>query len=135
MIEKTIYLEGVEPVTIYGVNNTNLDKIKSLFPKIRIIARGNEIKAIGESSEIIEFEEKIESIIELIHRKNTISGNDIEHIVLSTEPSPAGSTEHEEDALIYGNHGKAIKAKTINQRKLVEEFKENTTYHINPAGC
>jgi phosphate starvation-inducible PhoH-like protein len=135
MIEKSIYLEGVEPVTIYGVNNTNLEKIKSLFPKIKIIARGNEIKVIGDSNEIIEFEDKIESIIELIHRKNTISGDDIEHIVLTSEPSAGETTEHDEDVLIYGNHGKAIKAKTINQRKLVEEFAENDLLlAIGPAG-
>lgn len=135
MIEKTIYLEGVEPVTIYGVNNVNLEKIKSLFPKIKIIARGNEIKAIGDSNEIIEFEGKIESIIELIHRKNTITGDDIEHIVLNSEPKSEEQIVHEDDVLIYGNHGKAIKAKTVNQRKLVEEFSENDLLlAIGPAG-
>ncbi len=135
MIEKTIYLEGVEPVTIYGVNDVNLDKIKSLFPKIKIIARGNEIKAIGDSNEIIEFEGKIESIIELIHRKNTISADDIEHIVQNTVPKSSGDTIPEEDVLIYGNHGKAITAKTVNQRKLVEKFRDNDLLlAIGPAG-
>jgi len=135
MIEKTIYLEGVEPVTIYGINNVNLDKIKQFFPKIKIIARGAEIKAIGDSSEILEFEEKIESIIEHIQRKNSISGDDLEHIINSTDSSVAESIEQEEDVLIYGNHGKAIKAKTINQRKLVKEYKDNDLlFAIGPAG-
>jgi phosphate starvation-inducible PhoH-like protein len=135
MIEKTIYLEGVEPVTIYGINNVNLEKIKQFFPKIKIIARGAEIKAIGDSNEILEFEEKIESIIEYIQRKNSISLDDLEHIIQSTEHIAAGYPELEEDVLIYGNHGKAIKAKTINQRKLVEEYKDNDLiFAIGPAG-
>lgn len=135
MIEKTIYLEGVEPVTIYGINNANLDKIKLFFPKIKIIARGSEIKAIGDSNEIMEFEEKIESIIEHIQRKNAISVDDLEHIMLSSEPSAPDGVEKEDDVLIYGNHGKAIKAKTINQRKLVQEYKDNDLlFAIGPAG-
>lgn len=135
MIEKTIYLEGVEPVTIYGINNANLDKIKLFFPKIKIIARGSEIKAIGDSNEIMEFEEKIESIIEHIQRKNAISGDDLEHIMLSSEPSAPGGIEKEDDVLIYGNHGKAVKAKTIHQRKLVQEYKDNDLlFAIGPAG-
>ncbi len=135
MIEKTIYLEGVEPVTIYGINNVNLDKIKLFFPKIKIIARGSEIKAIGDSNEITEFEEKIESIIEHIQRKNTISSDDLEHMLMSSEVRAPHSIEKEDDVLIYGNHGKAIKAKTINQRKLVQKYKDNDLlFAVGPAG-
>ncbi|MBN2212627.1 MAG: PhoH family protein [Bacteroidales bacterium] len=135
MIEKTIYLEGIEPVTIYGINNANLDKIKLYFPKIKIVARGAEIKAIGDSKEIMEFEEKIESIIDHIQRKNAISDDDLEHIILSIETPVADSYDKEEDVLIYGNHGKAIRAKTINQRKLVKEYKDNDLlFAIGPAG-
>lgn len=134
MIEKSIYLEGVEPVVIYGINNAILDKIKSYFPKLKIIARGSEIKVIGDPEEINEFEEKIELIIELIHKKNNITTDDIEQIILNTGVSyNEGSTD--KDILIYGNHGKAIKAKTVNQKRLVNDYNDNDLlFAIGPAG-
>ena len=135
MIEKTIYLEGVDPVSIYGINNNFFQKIVSLFPKIKIIARGHEIKAIGESSEIRIFEEKLEAIIEYVQQKNSLNIDEIEHIVLSDVAPSYSKKQIEDDILLYGNHGKAIKAKTVNQRKLVEEFLENDLlFAIGPAG-
>ncbi|MFO7656935.1 MAG: PhoH family protein [Bacteroidales bacterium] len=135
MIEKTIYLEGIEPISIFGINNVFFDKIISLFPKIKIIARGNEIKAIGEAVEIRIFEEKIESIVEYIQLHNSLNIETIEYIVTSLLPPIVARKPSEEDVLIYGNHGKAIKAKTVNQRKLVEDFTENDLlFAIGPAG-
>ncbi len=135
MIEKTIYLEGVDPVSVYGINNIFFQKIVSLFPKIKIIARGNEIKVIGESTEIKLFEEKIESIIEYVQQKNSLNIEEIEQIVLSDSISTDNRKNIEDDTLLFGNHGKAIKAKTVNQRRLVEEFLENDLlFAIGPAG-
>ncbi len=135
MIEKTIYLEGVDPVSVYGINNIFFQKIVSLFPKIKIIARGNEIKVIGESTEIKLFEEKIESIIEYVQQKNSLNIEEIEQIVSSDSVSTDNRKNIEDDTLLFGNHGKAIKAKTVNQRRLVEEFLENDLlFAIGPAG-
>lgn len=64
MIEKVIFLEGIEPVNIYGVKNTRLDILKSYYPKLKIVARGDEIKVQGEENQIFEFEEKLQLIIE-----------------------------------------------------------------------
>ena len=78
MIEKSIYLEGIDPIVIYGINNTNLDRLKSYFPKIRIVARGHEIKVIGDNDEIVNFEEKLFNIIDLAQEKNSLNDDDIE---------------------------------------------------------
>ncbi len=134
MIEKTIYLEGIDPLTIYGANNTNLEKIKSHFLKIKIIARGNELKVLGESNEIEIFENKLEYIIEYAQEKNRLSADDIEHILSSDDISTLRAAA-DEDLLVYGDHGKIIKAKTINQKKLVDEYENNDLlFAIGPAG-
>jgi phosphate starvation-inducible PhoH-like protein len=134
MIEKTIYLEGIDPLTIYGANNTNLEKIKSHFLKIKIIARGNELKVLGESNEIEVFENKLEYIIEYAQEKNRLSADDIESI-LSSDDTGALRAAADEDLLIYGDHGKIIKAKTVNQKKLVDEYENNDLlFAIGPAG-
>ncbi len=135
MIEKTIYLEGVDPRIIFGVNNINLDKIKSLFSKIKIVARGNEIKIIGETVEINIFEEKIEHLIDYVQEKNKLSSEDIDLLITTGSHKITGKTESAEDVLVYGNYGKVIKTKTVNQRRLVNEYQVNDLlFAIGPAG-
>jgi phosphate starvation-inducible PhoH-like protein len=135
MIEKTIYLEGIDPLTIYGANNTNLEKIKSHFHKLKIIARGNELKVLGESNEIEVFENKLEYIIEYVQEKNRLGTDDIESILTAGDTSALRAAANDEDLLIYGEHGKIIKAKTINQKRLVDEYEDNDLlFAIGPAG-
>jgi phosphate starvation-inducible protein PhoH and related proteins len=136
MIEKSIYLEGIEPVHLYGVNNVMLNKLTSHFPKLRIVARGNEIIVIGDEPEIINFEEKIQLLITFFHKYNKITLNDIDELVDTGESSKWLSKDlNENDVLVYGNHGKEIKAKSINQHKLVSEFsKSDIIFALGPAG-
>jgi phosphate starvation-inducible PhoH-like protein len=135
MIEKTIYLEGIDPLTIYGANNINLEKIKSYFSKIKIIARGNELKVLGEDAEIDFFENKIEYLIDYAQGKNRLTVDDIENILGSEDENLPEKATHDEDVLIYGNQGKIIKAKTINQKKLVDEYQNSDLiFAIGPAG-
>jgi len=135
MIEKTIYLEGIDPLTIYGANNINLEKIKSYFSKIKIIARGNELKVLGENNEIEIFENKIEYLIDYAQGKNKLTVDDIENILSSEDENLPEKVTHDEDVLIYGNQGKIIKAKTINQKKLVDEYQNSDLiFAIGPAG-
>jgi phosphate starvation-inducible PhoH-like protein len=135
MIEKTIYLEGIDPLTIYGANNTNLEKIKSHFHKLKIIARGNEMKVLGESNEIEVFENKLEYIIEYVQEKNRLGADDIERILTAEDTSALREAANDEDLLIYGEHGKIIKAKTVNQKRLVDEYEDNDLlFAIGPAG-
>jgi phosphate starvation-inducible PhoH-like protein len=135
MIEKSIYLEGIDPLQLYGANNLLLDKVKSFFPKLKIIARGHEMISIGDEKEIRNFEDKIELLIAFFHKYNKITLNDIEELFASTDTSWVTNGNGDSDVLVYGNHGKLVKAKTVNQQKLVEEYKENDLlFALGPAG-
>ncbi len=135
MIEKTIYLEGVDPLTFYGPNNKNLDKLKSCFPKLKIIGRGVEIKIVGDHSEILRFEEDVDKMLEFVQQKNQLSEEDVEHILLEEGTDVHLMKSPEEDIILYGNQGKAIQAKTINQKRLISEYELNDlVFAIGPAG-
>jgi phosphate starvation-inducible protein PhoH and related proteins len=135
MIEKTIYLEGIDPLTFYGTNNKNLDKLKSSFPKLKIIARGVEMKVIGDHSGISRFEDDIDRLLEFAQHKNQLSEEDIENIL--TKKAGTGNTPdlQVEDIIVYGNQGKAVQAKTVNQKRLILEYAQNDLiFAIGPAG-
>jgi phosphate starvation-inducible PhoH-like protein len=135
MIEKSIYLEGIEPLHLYGTNNILLDKIRSYFPKLKIIARGHEIISIGNEKEINGFEHKIELLISFFHKYNKITTNDIEELFSTGETPWIGDKNNDSDVLVYGNHGKLIKAKSVNQQKLVDEYlKNDLLFALGPAG-
>ena len=76
MIEQLIYLEGIDPAILYGINNDLLDKVKSFFPKLKIVARGNEIRIYGDEDEIARFDDLIHLLIEHIQKFNSLSEND-----------------------------------------------------------
>ena len=134
MIEQLIYLEGIEPVSLYGINNVLLDKLKSFFPKLKIVARGNEIRVYGEEDEISRFDDIVHLLIEHLQKYNSLSENDLDQLIFGESPdnlSPREST----DVLVYGNHGKLISARTVNQRQLVEAYAKNDLiFAIGPAG-
>lgn len=136
MIEKTIYLEGIEPVQLYGANNILLESIKSNFPKLKIIGRSHELKAFGDKKEIERFEEKIELLITFYHKYHKITENDIvELIQYSGTNRDISLLKADKEILLYGNHGKIIKARSSNQHKLVEEsMKNDLLFAIGPAG-
>lgn len=136
MIEKSIYLEGIEPINLYGANNMLLNKLTSHFPKLRIVARGHEIITIGDEQEIRNFEEKLQLLISYFHKYNKITINDIEELTATGESTKWISKEiSNDDVLVYGNHGKEIKAKSVNQHLLVNEFTKNDIiFAIGPAG-
>jgi len=135
MIEKIIYLEGIDPLVIYGINNKKLEKITSYFPKLKIIGRGNEIKAIGSSTDILEFEKRIDLMIEFYQRCHSLSLEDIDRLILDSAKNWIKEKEDSDEAILFGNSGKPVKAKTINQRKLVEDFdKKDLLFAVGPAG-
>lgn len=134
MIEKTIYLEGVEPVDFFGVNNVRFNRIKQHFPKLKIVARGGEIQVNGDTIEISRFQDKIGLIIEYLSKFNEISVEEIDEI-LNSGPEFALGSKGDEEIILYGESGKPIKAQTINQQKLVEEcFKNDLLLAVGPAG-
>jgi phosphate starvation-inducible protein PhoH and related proteins len=135
MIEKSIYLEGIDPVHIYGANNVLFNKLVAYFPKIRIVARGHEIITIGEEAEINVFEDKLDLLISFFHKYNKITLTDLEELLQTTDNGWLEKKADNDDILLFGNHGKEIKAKSVNQHKLVKEFAKNDLiFALGPAG-
>ncbi|MDY6801831.1 MAG: PhoH family protein [Bacteroidota bacterium] len=135
MIEKVIYLEGIEPINIYGAKNTRLEKIKEFYPKLKIIARGDEIKVKGEEQLIFAFEEKLQLIIEYFLKFKKLSDAEFEALLKGEGESLLKRKEETDDALIYSNTARPIKARTVNQQKLVDEYSTNDLlFAIGPAG-
>lgn len=135
MIQKTIYLENIDLVVFHGVNNANLNHIKKLFPKIRIVARDNELIVLGSQKEIRFFENSTVRIIDFCKQYNKLTINDID-IITNNHP------EHKEeympennDVILYGNNGKVIKARTVNQIKLTKSYINHDLIIVyGPAG-
>jgi phosphate starvation-inducible protein PhoH and related proteins len=135
MIEKLIYLEGIDPIAILGINNTRYERIRSAFPRLKLVARGNEIKALGEKTEVLNFEKRIDLMISYVHKYNQISDSDFEQILNDDNEVPLKLGEYVDDVILYGNNGQPVKARTVNQRRLADDFKENDLlFAIGPAG-
>ena len=132
-MEKVITIEGINPVEFFGVNNVYLQLLKRYFPKLKIIARGNDISVLGEEEVIQLFEKKIIQLSEYYHRFNTLNENIIEQVLLedaSIKPEIQG-----DEVLVHGNGGTKIKAKTINQQRLVATASKNAmVFAVGPAG-
>lgn len=128
-------MEAVDPVELYGINNANLDKIKALFPKLKIIARGNELKAVGDSEEIKRFEEKFTILLDYFLKVNYLQEGEIEQLLFDPMHQISASNGDFQQPLIYGNSGKPIYARTVNQVKLVKDYlKNDLLLAIGPAG-
>jgi len=131
MIEQVIILENIEPVIFFGINNANLQLIKTLFPKLRIVARGNVIKVTGNAEEVPLFEEKIKDLENYCLQHNTLSEEAIIDIVKGKMPSAV----KQENLIIYGINGKPIFARTPNQQLLVDSYSKNDLlFALGPAG-
>jgi phosphate starvation-inducible PhoH-like protein len=133
MIEKRISLRGADPKTLYGVHNKLINRISAQFPKLKVIARGEDLKVVGDENEIFLFEEKMEEIINFINEYNEISESEL-HIILEN-----GDTKPQEparkDVLLYGTTGKPIQARTVNQKVMVEDYDQNDLLiAVGPAG-
>lgn len=132
-MEKICTLEGINPVDFFGVNNVYLQILKRYYPKLKIVSRGNELTLIGDDEVIALFERKLNQLTEYFHRYNTLNENIIEQILLE-DPSLKPVTQGDE-VLVHGNNGSKIKAKTINQQKLVAEANKHAmVFAVGPAG-
>lgn len=133
MQEKIIEIEGFSPIELVGVNDKKLKLIKKFFPKLKIVARGNILKINGEPEVIEQFEKKYELLVRHILKYNSLSENNIENLMLQ-EDDNIPFKDHGE-AIVFGNGGMVIKARTANQRKLVKACLENDmVFAIGPAG-
>ena len=131
MIERIYILESVDPVIFYGVNNVNMQLIKTLFPKLRIVARGNVMKVIGDEDESELFLKKIREVEKYCEEFNSLS----EDVILDIIKGKAPVITTQENLIIHGMNGKPIVARTENQQRLVKAFEENDlVFATGPAG-
>lgn len=132
MAEKKIALTDIDPIEIYGSQNSKLDLIKSYYPKLKIIARGGVITVLGEEEVIEQFETKLQVLVEHFNKYNRLTESNIDRLIMEDHNVVL---ELDDDVIVHGTHGKLIKARTSNQRKLVELSHDNDmVFAIGPAG-
>ena len=131
MIERIYILESVDPVIFYGVNNSNMQLIKTLLPKLRIVARGNVMKVIGDEDESELFLKKIREVEKYCEEFNSLS----EDVILDIIKGKGPTVVKQENLIIHGMNGKPITARTENQQLLVKAFENNDlVFATGPAG-
>ena len=130
LIETHIVLEDIDPVALYGVSNNNLQMIRSLYPKLRIVARDNVIRVLGDEEQMCLFEENIEKMRQHVVRFNTLKEEDIISIIHGQ-----GNNDYPEGVIVYTLSGRPIKARSENQQQIVSAFHtHDMLFTVGPAG-
>lgn len=131
LIEKHIILEDIDPLIFYGVNNSHLQMIKSLFPKLRIVARDNVMRLLGDEEEMAKAEEDIETIRKHVLKYNSLNDEDILDII----KGKATKADAVKDVAVYSLSGRPIKGRSENQQLLIDSFNKNDMiFAVGPAG-
>lgn len=131
MTEKHIVIEDIEPMMLYGVGNSHLQVIKSLYPKLRIVVRGNVVKVLGDEEQMAVFEEDLHHMIDHVLRFNTISNEDIVDIAKGIRTKD----EAVKGVVVYSLSGRPIKSRSENQQRLIDAFEQNDmVFAVGPAG-
>ncbi len=134
MHERKIEIKKINPVELFGVNNTLFKHLKSFFPKLKISSRGNELTITGDEEVMDEFERKFDLIVQHFHKYNSLTENNIDNLMMD-DGSSMISTDDGSETLVHGNGGVKIKARTLNQKKLVQAINENDmVFAVGPAG-
>tara|TARA_B100000963_G_scaffold160116_3_gene139275 strand:+ start:1279 stop:2211 length:933 start_codon:yes stop_codon:yes gene_type:complete len=132
MIEKKITIENIELIKLFGTNNSKFNKIKKLFPSLKIVARGEIIKIKGENANVLYFEKKLNAFIQHIVKYDSLTQLQIDRLLESDEKKVF---ENSNEIILHCQNGRVIKARTMNQRKIVEALKNNDMlFAIGPAG-
>ena len=139
MIEKVVNLENVSLIDFLGVENKNIDSLAAAFPKSRIVSRGNQIVLKGSTSEIVQIDDILTALIQHYHKYGRITEENVKSYIAREEEITAipdsGNGSTPDGVIIYGTRGSAIKAKTVNQQRLVDDVKENDlVFALGPAG-
>ena len=138
--QETVIIDGIDSVDIYGVNNRLLDRLKNYFPNVRILARGSEIKLNGNPGEVGLLKERLETIMEAVSKGHTLSDSEMDRLLdYKSYPSEVQEQKYmkndEAYNIVYGNEGRIVRAKTKNQRRLVDEYyKNDLIFALGPAG-
>ena len=131
MIEKHILIEDIDPLLLYGVNNANMQMLKALYPKLRIVARGNVIHVMGDELEMCAFEEIVQKLQKHISKYNSLTEEELLHIARGERSEREGV----EGVIVYSVTGRPICARTTNQQALVKAYQENDlVFAVGPAG-
>ncbi len=135
MNELIIEIEDIEPIQLLGSNNAKFNNIKKAFPKLKIVSRGNKIKAAGSEQELELFKAKVNKLIEFISKYGSIKNQEILDMLEDDDLSNIYLPKEKENIICYGNNGNIIKAKTPNQIKLVDaSAKNDIVFAVVPAG-
>ncbi|WP_276362160.1 PhoH family protein [Daejeonella sp. H1SJ63] len=141
MNELILTIDNVNPIVLWGSNNEYFEVIKKHFPKIKIVARGSEVKVLGDENELKQFQIKFQEIIDHIDKFQSLNTNDLGHIlgtsvqVKTAEDSVAGKSSGGGEPIVFGPNGIVVKARTANQRKMVDSISNNDIiFAIGPAG-
>ena len=133
-INKEIVFEGVDPRELYGAQSVYLEQMRELSPKVKIVARGSSLKVLGSKRDVESFERKLKQLVDYYLKYGHISREVI------TQAFSVGISESQEpvadkDTIVYGNNGNVIRARTVNQRMLVEKYEKNDLlFAVGPAG-
>jgi len=139
--EIKLTLESVDPAQFWGTNNEHYELIKHAFPKLKLVARGTDLKALGDEKELAVFESKFDSLVAHLDKYRSLTPNDVESI-LNFRKSPVAAEAAADkpavvngEVIVFGNNGLMIKARTVNQRKMVDSIiKNDVLFAIGPAG-
>ncbi len=135
MNEIIIELEEISPKEFFGAHNTNIELLKKYFPKLKIVARGNKIKAYGDEDMLEEFDRRLSMLMEHFGKYNKLDENTIERVLTSRSKDDYTTSAASGEVIVHGVNGRKIKAQTANQRKLVESvYKNDMVFAIGPAG-
>jgi|TARA_B100001063_G_C16759044_1_gene554885 phosphate starvation-inducible PhoH-like protein len=133
--ELILELEEITPKEFFGAQNANIELLKKYFPKLKIVARGNKIKAYGDEDLLEEFDTRMMMLMKHFGKYNKLDENVIERILTSNSSEDYSTSASSGEVIVHGVGGKLIKAQTVNQRKLVESIRNNDmVFAIGPAG-
>ena len=134
MEEKVIKIDSIDPKDFFGPQNKNIKVLKNNFPNIKIVARGSQIKAYGKIEDLSELETRVNKIINYFLKYNILSDNEIETLLTKSDLELETSSESHKP-ILHGVSGRVIKARTINQRKIIDAVNNNNmVFAIGPAG-
>ena len=142
MNELKLTLESVDPVQFWGANNEHYELVKNAFPKLKIVARGNDVKVLGDEQELKIFEKKYRQLLDQLEQYSALSSSDVESILVSRKSAVDGEKVQEKPAsggggevIVFGTNGLMVKARTANQRRMVDSINKNDVlFAIGPAG-
>jgi len=135
LTEKIIEISEVDPLELFGINDAKLKNIRLHFPELKIVSRGRKIKLIGEELQIERFEKKLQLLFKHLVKFNELSEVNIDMLLADESKELEKQLHGKDEILVFGNHGNLIKARTVNQRKLVKSIEENDmVFALGPAG-